>query len=300
MREERDKPDRLVAAIAARQHGVISAEQLAAAGVGKDGVRRRVQAGRLHRVHRAVYAVGHPRLSFEGRCKAAELACGHRASISHRSAAMLWGLLPETDGRIHVLVAGTGGPKRRRGIQVHRAQTLGDGDLTRRKGIQVTTVRRTLIDLRRGESTELFQRAQRRALDLRFLGDIPPTDRRELTRSELERKFLRLCSRYRLPLPEVNSRVAVESGVEGPPTYEVDFLWRRQRVIVETDGFRYHGNRLAFEADRTKDARLQAEGYRVLRLAYRNVTDSPKTVAEAVRAALFPRPTDRFGSGPVA
>ena len=76
MREERAKSDQVVAKIAGRQHGVVSAAQLGPAGIDKDAVPRRVKACRIHRIHRGVYAVGHTRLTFEGRCMAAVLALG--------------------------------------------------------------------------------------------------------------------------------------------------------------------------------------------------------------------------------
>jgi very-short-patch-repair endonuclease len=101
----------------------------------------------------------------------------------------------------------------------------------------------------------------------------------ELTRSELERRFLSLCRRHRLPTPEVNARVG---------RYEVDFLWRRQGVVVETDGFEFHRDRAAFEADRARDAELQLLGLRVLRFTYRAVRDEAGKVAATLRRVLAP------------
>jgi very-short-patch-repair endonuclease len=98
-----------------------------------------------------------------------------------------------------------------------------------------------------------------------------------MTRSELERLFLRLCRRRRLPEPEVNARL---SG------YEVDFLWRRHRLVVETDGFRHHGNRNAFEDDRARDAHLQSLGYRVVRFTFRQVRDTPAVVGSSMRRLI--------------
>src|SRR3954470_15069542 len=93
MREKPAGSDHLLSRIAARQHGVVTAAQLERVGIDKDRVTRRVKAGRLHRLHRGVYAVGHTRLSFEGRCMAAVLALGDGAAVSHRSAAAVWGML---------------------------------------------------------------------------------------------------------------------------------------------------------------------------------------------------------------
>jgi very-short-patch-repair endonuclease len=123
----------------------------------------------------------------------------------------------------------------------------------------------------------VVQRAYRRALDLRLVGTDALGPEPDLTRSELERLFLKLCRRRRLPRPEVNVRV-------GP--YEVDFLWRDRRMIVETDGFEYHRSRAAFEADRARDATLQGLGYRVLRVTYRQVRESPAAVVASLRAVI--------------
>jgi very-short-patch-repair endonuclease len=100
---------------------------------------------------------------------------------------------------------------------------------------------------------------------------------REPTRSELERRFLTLCRRHGLPKPEVNVRV-------GP--YEVDFLWRESKVIVETDGFATHGGRVAFARDRERDGGLRVMGYSVQRFAYRHVVDEGAFVASVLRALL--------------
>lgn len=276
MRDKRAISEQALARIAVRQHGVVSRPQLLAAGIEKSAISRRVAAGRLHRVHRGVYAVGHPRLSHEGRLLAAALACGDRAVVSHRSAAALWGLLPPSPGPIDVTVPGTAGRRQRTGIRLRRAPSLADRDTTRRSNVPVTTPVRTIRDLRRSYQAHA-QRAHRRALDLRLVSPTELEPDPDLTRSELERMFLRVCRRRRIPAPEVNSRVG---------RYEVDFLWRDARLIAETDGFRYHGHRGAFESDRARDAHLQALGYRVVRFTYRQVVDEPAEIADSLRALL--------------
>ena len=97
------------------------------------------------------------------------------------------------------------------------------------------------------------------------------------TRSELERRFLRLCRRHRLPTPEVNVRI-------GP--FIVDFLWRDRALIVETDGYRFHRGRSAFEGDRARDVELKLRGYEVVRFTYRQVVDEAAGVARTLRALL--------------
>jgi very-short-patch-repair endonuclease len=279
MGEKPAKGDLVIARIAARQHGVVSLAQLEAARIRRQAIYRRIQGGRLHRLHRGVYAVGHIRLSFEGRCMAAVLALGHSAVISHRSAAALWGVLKPTDGPIHVTVAGDGGRERRSGIAIHRSQSLIAGVTTRRSGIAVTKPARTLRDLHRVLPQPVYQHAVRAALDRRLIAPADLKREDDLARSELERLFITLCRRHRLPQPEVNTRL-------GP--YEVDFLWRDRGLVVETDGFRHHANRAAFESDRARDAHLQSLGFRVLRFTYRQLLDRTPVVA-ALRPLLAQR-----------
>jgi very-short-patch-repair endonuclease len=279
MREEGATSDQVIARIAARQHGVVAAAQLVRAGVDKDRIHRRLRAGQLHRLHRGVYAVGHASLSFEGRCVAASLALGDEAVVSHRSAAAIWRMLPPGDGDVEITVPGRSGRKERDGLLLHRSPTLTAHLTTRRRGVPVTKPSRTLRDLRRAVPESVYRKAVRRALDLRLIrsAGIPEAD---LTRSELERLFLRLCRRYRLPQPEVNARVGRS---------EVDFFWRPQGLVVEVDGFRYHGNRASFEADRRRDAHLQSLGFRVLRFTYRQLTTEQSTVIAALRPLLGQR-----------
>jgi very-short-patch-repair endonuclease len=280
MRKKGANSDGVIAKIAARQHGVISAAQLAFAGLPPHGVTRRMQAGRLHRLHRAVYAVGHTRLSFEGRCIAAVLALGDGAVISHHSAAAVWGMLKPHSGPIALTVPGDGGRRKRAGITIHRSRSLTASVTTRRDGIAVTRPARTLRDLHRTVPQPVYRRAVRRALDLRLISSEDFDQELDLTRSELERTFLRLCRRHRLPQPEVNGRVGRS---------EVDFLWRDQGVIAETDGFRHHGDRSAFERDRARDAHLQSLGFRVLRFTHRQLRDERSAVVAALRALLGQR-----------
>ena len=271
--------DSVISRVAARQHGVISYRQLRFLGLSQPVISRRAKAGRLYRIHRGVYAVGHPRLSFEGRCMGAALALGDDAVVSHRSAAVVWGMLRAHEAPIDLTLADDGGRKPRTGIRVHRSVTLIARLTTRRRGIPVTKPSRTLRDLRRTAPQPVFRQALRRALDLRLIrsSGIAEVD---LTRSELERLFLRLCRRHRLPQPELNVQV-------GP--YEVDFLWRDRGLIVEVDGYRHHGDRSSFERDRARDADLQSRAFRVLRFTYRQVTEDHSSVVAALHVMLGQR-----------
>lgn len=275
MCDQVDKPDALVAQIAARQHGVVSIAQLHDAGLDKHRVRHRARSGRLHRVHHGVYAVGHRRLSREGRWVAAVLACGKGAVLSHRSAAELWGLLAPTDGRVDISIPSTPGRGTRAGIRLHRCRSLLPSLMTRKRDIPVTTVARTIADLRRSAPAVELRRAIRQAdvLGLAVGADVA----RDETRSELEHRFLALCKRHRIPAPAVNIRIG---------TLLVDFAWLDRRTIVETDGYKFHRGRTAFENDRARDLQLRALGYEVIRLTYRQVLDQPERVVAVLRKAL--------------
>lgn len=221
---------------------------------------------------------------------AAVLACGKGAALSHLSAAELWGIrrrvrrLSEADGRreprdAHVTVPGTGGRRKRSGIVLHRSSTLIADHCTRHEGIPVTTPARTLADLRPLLSAAQLNAAVREAEFLRLpIGSDLSTDR---TRTELEHRMLSLCRRHRLPWAEVNA------NVHG---FEVDFLWREQRLIAEVDGWDSHRSRSAFEQDRARDAQLAVLGYEVVRFTWRQLTGDPAAVATTIRALISARP----------
>lgn len=270
-------PDAALARLAADQHGVVTVAQLERIGIRRRGITRRLAAGRLHRVYRGVYAVGHTSLSHPGRWMAAVLAVGPNAVLSHLSAAALWRML-RPSGPIHVAVSTGSGRTGPRGIRLHRLVTLNERDVTRSLGIPVTTPSRTLHDLRRVLPPARVVAARREA---EFLG-LPLDSNTELdhTRSELEARFLRLCRRHRLPAPEVNVPV-------GP--FLVDFLWRDRALVVEVDGFRAHGTRAAFEADRARDQRLKLLGYDVVRVTWRQLSEDPSSVAAMLRQLLRSR-----------
>jgi very-short-patch-repair endonuclease len=155
--------------------------------------------------------------------------------------------------------------------------SLSSATSTRCKGIPVTTPARTISDLRRVVSERELRRAIRQAAVLGL--PVCPEVVADRTRSDLERAFLRLCRCHRLPAPEVNVRVGA---------HLVDFLWRERRLIVETDGYRYHRGRQAFEDDRARDLDLRARGFEVVRLSEKQVAEEPKLVAVILRAAVAP------------
>jgi very-short-patch-repair endonuclease len=264
-----------MAQLARRQHGVVSAGQLRGLGLTKNAVARRVQAGRLHTIHRGVYAVGHVSPSRKRAWMAAVLASGEAAVLSHRSAAVLWGLLAKDREIVDISVPGNSGKGQRKGIRLHRSRTLTSHLVTHRNGIPVTKPQRTIADLRRTAPAWEVRRAARQAAVLGLpMGKDVETDR---TRSDLESDFLGLCRRHQLPEPEVNVRL---------DRFLVDFLWRDRHLIVETDGFKYHRGRTAFLDDRDRDLRLRALGFEVVRLSERQVNSEPEHLARVLGGLL--------------
>lgn len=297
MRRKSATADLLVAQISARQHGVATARQLCEAGLSEGGIRRRVAAGRFHRLHHGVYAVGHPAVSLEGRWLAAVLACGEGAVLSHRSAAALWELLRPFEGPIEVSVPTHGGRKRRKGIRVHRCTTLAaaadaavdDQSVATlvivRNRIPVTSVPRTLEDLRRCVPPKLHRRAVRQAEMAGYA--LGPDAAPERTRSDLERDFLTLCRAHALPAPEVNVRVG---------RWLVDFLWVEHGLAVETDSWRWHRGSVAFEDDRARELDLRARGFAVRRFTERQVREEGGRVAADLLVELRECPKPRSSS----
>jgi very-short-patch-repair endonuclease len=289
--------DVVIARVAAGQKGMVTSAQLASAGLGGDAVRARVRKGRLHRVFRGAYSLS-PSLMPFAREMAATLACGDGAMVSHRTAGALWGILPPAK-EIHVTVPSRSG-KSREGIRIHRPKT--PPKRTTRHGVPTTTLDQTLLDLARTEPPDTLERAlnearaqglttNRRLLSLAESSATKPGAKNlravlhgndtGFTRSRAERELHRLIDGAGLPRPERNVHV------EGR---ERDAVWRKQRLVVEVDGYASHGTREAFERDRERDAELAARGWRVVRVTWRQLTGEPTAVAARLGAALYAAP----------
>lgn len=272
--------DIAISRIARRQHGVITARQLNAVGLSREAVRKRAVAGRPHRIHRGVYAVGHRALSQHMIWMAAVLACGDTAVLSHRSAAALWGFLRPEGESVHVSIPTDSGRANRNGIHLHRRISLATTAaqwFTRLHGIPVTTVQQTLDDLHGTIEPRLERRAIRQA-ELRGHRLKAHTRKRtKRTRSDLELAFLSFCDRHHLPPPEVNVKVA---------GYRVDFLWREQGVVVETDFFDYHRGSIAYEDDHRRDLDLHTAGFTVRHYTGDQLRAHPVAVADDLHRAL--------------
>ena len=294
--------DRTIAGIAAQQRGLVTRQQLVAAGVGRGAIGNRLKRGQLHAVHRGVYLVGHAiplPLALE---LAAALACGTGAAVSHRSAAALWSLLPAQDGGVEV-TAPVRGRGHRPGIRVRHDPALGRDDFVVRDRVPVTTPARTLVDLGASSTPRELERALAEAWARRLItrerlrvaleryagrrgaatlrGLVGRQDGPSLTRSEAEELLLGLVRRAQLPNPRANALVG---------RYEVDMLWRSEGLAVEVEGYAYHSSPRAFERDRRRDAELAAAGLRLLRVTWRQIVDEPEAVVARITRALVSRP----------
>ena len=299
--------DAQLADLAARQHLVFGLAQLVALGLGASVVRRRAASGRLHRVHRGVYSLVPPNvLSVEGRYLAAVLACGPAAALSHRSAADLHGLRACHRRTVEVIIPGRC-THRHPGIQVHRSVHIDLGaDTTVQDAIPVTTVARTHLDLAavvapRGVERACDQAEALRVFDLRALRDqiernpghpgaavlrsILATHAAgaTVTDSPLEEAMYAVIAARGVPMPEHHG--PIDPG-DGGVIIRPDFVWRARRLVVEVDGAGTHLTRHAFEADRRRDQRLTAAGWRVIRVTWRQLHDEPARVAALLGGLL--------------
>jgi very-short-patch-repair endonuclease len=296
------RPDVRVAARAADAWGVLSIAELRACGLNDRAVLVRVHNGRLHPLHRGIYAVGHVNLSLEGRFLAAVKACGPGAFLSHHSAAALWGFLDWDDRSPEVTVLGTS-TRSHRGVRVHRTSQLERQDTFRHRGIPVTSPAWTLMDLASALGYRRLRRAARQAQSLRRVSIPQLVDilgrlgarrgSRKLarvvatgpapTRSELEDAVLDLILRGGLAHPRVNDALRL-SGRRVIP----DFRWPEQRLVVEADGAAWHDNQLAREDDAERQALLEAHGDRVLRVTWDQAIARPGQTLARIRAAGAP------------
>jgi very-short-patch-repair endonuclease len=297
-------PDAAISAVAACQYGVISHAQLLEIGLKPRAIARRVEAKRLHVIHRGVYAVGHARISQEGRWLAAVLACGEGAVLSHRSAAALWGIRPYS-GRIEVIARHA---HRRGSLLVARRCSLEPSDATDHRAIPCTTPESTLIDFATVAKRHQIDRALREAEFLRIvdfaeltrMADRRPRGTRELrrmlarvsestahTRSELEDRFRDLVLDEDLRTPEFNATIELEEI-----TIEADVVWRQERVIVELDGYAAHSTRGQFGVDRARDRAALVAGWLVLRYTW---SDIDRRAARQLRKLLSERTPPRSG-----
>jgi very-short-patch-repair endonuclease len=291
---DRDKVDaEKLVRLAGRQGGVLSARQLRALGLTRAAISRWMHAGRLHRIHPHVYALGHSALPLEGRLFAALLYGGGSAVLSHTTAAWVWSLIEVEPKRIHLTV-----PGRRRSlpdVRIHHSRRV---DPATRRNLPVTSVERTLLDV----AAMVSPRQLRRALaEAGYRGLLNPGELRAMlgkgrhgaralraalqshlpelaqTLSVLEERFLELCEGYRLPTPKVNAPIG---GMR------IDALWLKERVAVELDGVAGHAGWAQIRRDREREMALRALGFQVARYTWNQVTGRPAEVVADLRRLL--------------
>jgi very-short-patch-repair endonuclease len=294
--------DQKVAAIAERQRGRVARRQLLAAGISRNAIDRMLASGRLHPIHAGVYAAGHLAPIELGRETAALLAVPDGAFLSHHSAAALLGLCPPLDPREPVDVTVVGGSSiKRDGICAHRTVSIERRDVQTHKRLPVTSPARALLEiagdvtedqledaLDTGLSSELVHPSDLRdvlaragsgrkgaALLTALVDD--RTGRASTSRSKYERILRRLIRAAELPQPEMNLPL---HGLK------VDCMWRELRLVVEVDGYRYHGSRAKFESDRRRDAILKAAGWVVVRVTPRQLDHEPFAVIARLAQAI--------------
>ncbi|HEV3376849.1 MAG TPA: type IV toxin-antitoxin system AbiEi family antitoxin domain-containing protein [Thermoleophilaceae bacterium] len=295
-------PEARLGRIAGRQHGVVTHRQLDAIGIRGTAVKRRVATGRLVRLYRGVYGVGHLQQTREARWIAAVMASGPGAVLSHLDAAALWEIYESRGANIHVTTT-TRSARRLPGVRVHRSRRLDPTDITVKDAIPVTTVARTLIDLTDLLPSDRILRAIREAeylglldLDTLFAAVQRAHGRHnvkvlkqaierhrpgQIVRRELEHLFLELVHQAGVRQPETNVKVRTRHR-----SYEVDCLWREEGVAVELDGRAAHARATAFEEDRARDAALSAIGLRPLRFTWYRVTREGADVIAELEATL--------------
>jgi very-short-patch-repair endonuclease len=298
--------DGRVAALAEQQYGVVERGQLRKLGLSGRAIDWRLGQGRLHRVHRGVFAVGHRVLSIEARRMAAVLASGHGAALSHATAAALWGIGGGALGPIHVTI----GRKCRSSDSIrHHFSVLPEDEMTIVEALPTTIVPRTIFDLAAMSSVDrvetMIREAEYRQLHDRLsLADLleryprrqgGPILRTALQRIErlppgrpkspLEERFLPFLRRHRLPRPRLNDWVVV-----GGERFQLDCHWLGTGQVVELDSWQAHGTRSAFRRDRGRDRALSVAGYTVTRISWAQLDDEPEAVARDLRALLYKRP----------
>jgi len=287
--------DRLIATLAAAQHGRVARRQLLSHGIGPGAIDHRVRIGRLHVVFPGVYAVGHPAGSRESRWMSAVLAAGRGACLSHRSAAALWGLR-ELDPRVVDITT----PRKTclpPAIRAHQEKLPAD-EVGSLNGIPVTSAARTNFDLASVLAPHQLEAAINEVEVLELWGPLSLPDLLERhprrrgapalrsilaarrigtsrSRTEMESRFLGFLDRFGLPRPVTNTVIEARGC-----RWECDCVWRASRVIAELDGRGAHLTGKAFETDRLRDRTLTAAGWLVIRITWAQLEEAPASLAE--------------------
>lgn len=292
-----------VAAVAGREAGVLGLDELRECGLDRQAVLVRARNGRLHRLYRGVYAVGHVAVPRNARFLAAVKACGSDAVLSHHSAAALLGLADHDEDRLPDVTIPHSARRHVPGVRIHRTVRLRDHDWLLCEGIPTTTPARTVIDLSAHLSDRALRALLREALGkrrltlralLRAIATAGPRPgmrrlRRVIadgipTRSELEEAVKDLLEANGFEPPEINVPLQLDGRTVIP-----DFRWPAERVVVEADGRDWHDNPLVRSADLERQRLLEAHGDTVVRVTWAEVAAAPARTCRRIEAAGAPR-----------
>jgi very-short-patch-repair endonuclease len=279
---------------------MVARRQLLDLGIKRGAIDARIERGLLQAVHRGVYAYGHGSATEDGRLMAAVLASGRGAVLCRRSAARLWGILPRRDQWPEITCATSAGT--RHGITVHRGRLAAD-EVGEVRGIPVTSVPRTIFDLAGMSSMRELERAfhevevrelrdplalphllaryprRRGAANLRILlrSRMPVG----VTQNDFEELFVEFLDDYGLPRPRLNGTLPIRGRLLKP-----DCMWPAQRLLAELDGGAVHRTEHGFESDRQRDRILLADGWRSMRITWRQLRVERAEIAVDLREAL--------------
>ncbi len=283
--------------IAGGQRTLLTTAQLRRCAIGKDAVAYRMKGGRLHLVFHGVYSFGCGELPPLAREQAALLAIGEGAFLSHRSAAFFWGMRKTAPAPVEVSIIGRSCSSRD-GIRVHRIKAIDRRELVRKDGLWVSSPARAALEVAAVAPDELVSVVEEglagRHIKTRELEAVLARNRpcrgagrlaamlgdenaMAITRSRAERAFLKLIRDSGLPRPEANEKF-------GP--YVPDFIWRRERLIVEIDSPTFHAGPRAFENDRDKDLFYRDARFDVLRFTRKHVVTRGPMVLVTVAQTL--------------
>ncbi|MBV9606663.1 MAG: DUF559 domain-containing protein [Solirubrobacterales bacterium] len=293
-----DGADRVIGRIAASQRTIVGAEQAYARGVTRRAIEWRVLTGRMHLVFRGVYSFGCGILPPLAREQAALISCGEHTFLSNWTAAAIWGLGPKLPDPVEVSVVGRR-CRPRDGIRVHEIKEIDRRELRRHKGLWVSSPARAVLEIAATGSTYELTRAIDQGLAGRLftpreLSDVLARNRpcrgsarlaailadptsAAVSRSKPEKRLLRLIREAGLPTPETN----VEFG-----RFELDFLWPRERLVVELDGYSFHRGPGAFGRDHDKDLAVRAAGLEMLRFTGEHVQKRAWMVIATIAGTL--------------
>lgn len=293
-----------IARLAGKQHGVVTRGQLRELGLLDGAIDDRIASGYLQPLFRGTFAVGHRAISRKSRMLAASLACESGTVLSHGSAAELLDLWDKRLPIVHVIPPDWSGRKIS-DIRWHRVRLPEADEITIRDGIRCTTVSRTIVDMagqsgwgqlrRLVEQAAILRLLDRDEIDLvlsrgrrrgapRLRAVLSPWRRlpKDLRiRSRLEARLLPILIEEGLPSPRCNTRLQIDGH-----RLEIDMLWEKQKLAIETDGEETHGTPVAFQRDRLRDQLLLAAGYRTARVTWLQVQGEPTAVAGRIARML--------------